>query len=72
MAVAKGVKRVGGHRAPRACSTGCGATNRQVTRREEITPEFADRLRAHFRDDVALLGELIGRDLGGWTRPPAG
>ncbi len=42
-------------------------TNRQVTRREEIRPEFADRLRAYFRDDVALLGDLIGRDLSGWT-----
>ena len=42
--------------------------NRQVTRREEISPEFAQVLRDHFRDDVAELGELIGRDLSGWTR----
>lgn len=42
--------------------------NRQVTRREEISEEFAATLRDHFRDDVAELGELIGRDLGAWTR----
>ena len=42
--------------------------NREVTRRGEISPEFAHTLRDHFRDDVAELGELIGRDLGHWTR----
>jgi hypothetical protein len=34
-----------------------------VQRREAISPAFAATLREHFRDDVADLGELIGRDL---------
>ena len=67
VAVARGVKRVA--RVERlGVLDRVRRRNRQVTRREEITPEFADALRAHFRDDVGELGELIGRDLSGWTR----
>jgi hypothetical protein len=67
VAVARGVKKVG--RIERlGVLDRVRRTNRQVARREEITPEFAERLRAHFRDDVADLGEQIGRDLSGWTR----
>jgi hypothetical protein len=36
-------------------------------RRSEIDPALAAELRDHFRDDVGELGELIGRDLGGWV-----
>ena len=46
--------------------------NRQVTRRRELDPELAAELRDHFRDDVGELGELIGRDLGGWLAPADG
>ena len=67
VAVAKGVKRVAGIERLGVLDR-VRRTNRQVTRREEISPEFADRLRVRFRDDVALLGDLIGRDLGAWTR----
>jgi hypothetical protein len=67
VAVAKGVKRVAGIERLGVLDR-VRRTNRQVTRREEISPEFAERLRAYFRDDVALLGDLIGRDLSGWTR----
>jgi hypothetical protein len=41
--------------------------NREVTRRREIAPGFAQELREHYRDDVAELGDLIGRDLSDWT-----
>jgi hypothetical protein len=67
VAVAKGVKRVAGIERLGVLDR-VRRTNREVTRRQEISPEFADRLRAYFRDDVALLGDLIGRDLGAWTR----
>jgi hypothetical protein len=67
VAVARGVKRVG--RIERlGVLERVRRTNRQVTRREEISPAFAQELREHFRDDVAELGELIGRDLSAWTR----
>jgi len=67
VAVAKGVKRVG--RIERlGVLERVRRSNRQVTRREEISPAFAQELREHFRDDVADLGELIGRDLAAWTR----
>jgi hypothetical protein len=67
VAVAKGVKRVA--RIERlGVLDRVRRTNRQVTRREEISPAFAEELREHFRDDVAELGELIGRDLSAWTR----
>ncbi len=46
--------------------------NRQVTRRREIDPELAAELRDFFREDVGELGELIGRDLGGWVAAPGG
>jgi hypothetical protein len=37
--------------------------NRVVRRREAVSPGFAAALRGHFREDVAELSELIGRDL---------
>lgn len=43
------------------------ARNRRVERREAIAPAFAAELREHFRDDVALLAELTGRDLSAWS-----
>ena len=67
MSVARGVKRVA--RVERlGVLDRVRRRNRQVTRREEITPEFAAVLKEHFRDDVAELSELIGRDLTAWTR----
>ena len=66
VSVARGVKRVA--RVERlGVLDRVRRSNRQVTRREEISPEFAQTLRDHFRDDVAELGELIGRDLSAWT-----
>lgn len=67
VSVARGVKRVAGVERLGVLDR-VRRGNRQVTRREEISPEFAQRLRDHFRDDVAELGELIGRDLSDWTR----
>lgn len=65
--VARGVKRIAGVERLGVLDR-VRRRNRQVTRREEISPEFAQVLRDHFRDDVAELGELIDRDLSGWTR----
>jgi hypothetical protein len=42
--------------------------NREVAPRRQIDAAFAAELRDYFREDVALLGELIGRDLSAWTR----
>lgn len=67
VSVARGVKRVTGVQRLGVLDR-LRRGNRQVTRREEITPEFAATLREHFRDDVAELSELIGRDLTAWTR----
>jgi len=67
VAVARGVKRVTGVERLGVLDR-VRRRNREVTRREEISPEFAQVLRDHFRDDVGELGELIGRDLGAWTR----
>lgn len=67
VALARGVKRVAGVERLGVLDR-VRRRNRQVTRREEITPEFAQVLRDHFRDDVGELGELIGRDLSAWTR----
>jgi hypothetical protein len=71
VSVARGVKRVAGverlgvlERVRRG--------NRQVMRRRPIDPGFAAELRDHFRDDVGELGELIGRDLGGWVSAASG
>jgi hypothetical protein len=66
LAVARGVKRVA--RVERlGVLDRVRRSNRQVARRPEITPAFAQELRDHFRDDVAELGALIGRDLSAWT-----
>ncbi len=67
VAVARGVKRIA--RVERlGVLDRMRRRNREVTRREEISPEFEQALRDYFRDDVAELGELIGRDLSAWTR----
>lgn len=66
VAVARGVKRVA--RVERlGVLDRVRRRNRLVTRREEISPAFAQELREFFRQDVAELGELIGRDLSAWT-----
>jgi hypothetical protein len=67
VAVARGVKRVGGIERLGVLDR-VRRTNRQVARREDISPAFAQELREYFREDVAELGELIGRDLSAWTR----
>jgi len=41
--------------------------NRSVEERPPPRAEFLDELRAHFADDVALLGRRIDRDLSEWT-----
>jgi hypothetical protein len=67
VSVAKGVKRIA--RVERlGVLERLRRRNREVTRREEISPEFAHALREYFRDDVAELGDLIDRDLSAWTR----
>ena len=70
VAVARGVKRVTGLERLGLLER-VRRRNRQVIRREEISPAFARELRAYFRDDVEELGELIGRDLSAWTTDPA-
>jgi Sulfotransferase domain len=45
--------------------------NRATRAREAIDARFAAQLRAYFAEDVAKLGELIGRDLSAWTRGDA-
>ena len=69
VAVARGVKRATGVERLGVLDR-VRRRNRQVTRREDISPAFARELRAHFRDDVEELGELIGRDLSSWTAEP--
>ncbi len=66
VAVARGVKRVTGMERLGVLDR-VRRSNRQVTRREEISPAFAQELRDTFRDDVRELGDLIGRDLSAWT-----
>lgn len=48
------------------------ARNRVVAERQAISPEFAQELREYFAEDVALLGDLLDRDLSGWVREPVG
>ncbi len=67
VSVARGVKRVTGVERLGVLDR-VRRGNRQVARRPETDPELAVELRAYFRDDVGELGELIGRDLGGWVR----
>jgi hypothetical protein len=66
VSVAKGVKRVAGVERLGVLDR-VRRRNREVTTRREIDPGFAQELRDHFRDDVAELGDLIGRDLSAWT-----
>ncbi|HEX2254228.1 MAG TPA: sulfotransferase [Thermoanaerobaculia bacterium] len=40
--------------------------------RPPLAPAVVDSMRQHFADDVALLGELVGRDLGPWLAQPPG
>ena len=42
------------------------ARNRVVRGRGSVDPAFRSELTAYYRDDVALLGDLLGRDLSGW------
>ncbi len=39
--------------------------------RTKLRPEFAAELRAVFRDDIARISEMIGRDLTHWTAEPS-
>ena len=41
---------------------------REDGRRADLAPEFAGELLQHFQEDVRLLAQLIGRDLGSWSR----
>lgn len=50
---------------------GLALVNSRPAHRAPLPAEFAARLRAEFADEVAALGELLGRDLGHWTRPAA-
>ena len=45
------------------------AHNRRQTERPAPDPAFVDEMREYFRDDVALLGRLLDRDLSGWLDP---
>ncbi|CAN5530906.1 hypothetical protein BH11ARM2_BH11ARM2_02290 [soil metagenome] len=45
---------------------GASKTTTTVEKKQEISPELRAELADHFRDDVALLGDLTGRDLSGW------
>lgn len=66
VSVARGVKRVAGVERLGVLER-VRRRNREVARRPETDPAFVARLREHFRDDVAELGDLIGRDLRGWV-----
>ena len=46
--------------------------NRVEAERAPLAPEFVAEMADHFRDDVASLSELIGRDLSHWTAPTGG
>ncbi|MGD9695979.1 MAG: sulfotransferase domain-containing protein [Thermoleophilia bacterium] len=67
VAAARGVKRATGIRRL-GVMTRLRRRNRQVVQRDGLSPELRRALADHFRDDVAELGELIGRDLSAWTR----
>lgn len=41
--------------------------NRSVQERPAPSEEFLQELRDYYREDVGLLGELLGRDLSAWT-----
>jgi hypothetical protein len=43
------------------------ARNRVEAERAPLDPAFLDEMAAYFRDDVARLSELVGRDLTHWT-----
>jgi hypothetical protein len=43
------------------------AMNARPAPRAELSPQVALRLKRVFRDDVARLSDLLGRDLSGWT-----
>lgn len=46
--------------------------NRVEAERAPLDPAFAAELAEYFRDDVALLSDLVGRDLSHWTAPAGG
>ncbi len=66
VAVARGVKAVTGVRRLGVLDR-VRRSNRQVARRPDISPAFAQELKDYFRDDVRDLGDMIGRDLSAWT-----
>jgi hypothetical protein len=41
--------------------------NRKTARRRALSPAFEAELKDYFREDVARLGDLLGRDLGHWV-----
>lgn len=67
VSVARGVKRVTGAERLGVLDR-VRRGNREVTARRAVDPRFRDELKAHFAEDVDELGDLIGRDLGGWVR----
>jgi len=44
------------------------SANSRETKRPSMDPDLRSRLTAEFRPQVAELGELIGRDLSGWSK----
>lgn len=66
LAAARAVKRVTGIKQLGILNR-IRARNRVVAERAPLDPAFLDLLADHFRDDVALLGRLLQRDLSHWT-----
>lgn len=66
LAAARAIKRITGRRRLGVLDR-VRARNRVEAERTPLDPAFRDALADHFRDDVALLSELIGRDLTHWT-----
>jgi hypothetical protein len=60
-----GSERIGGWKAALV------RANTRTTRRPHLTPAFRAELNEAFRDEVTLLGRLLGRDLSHWTAGPA-
>lgn len=64
------LKRRAGFKASLGIGTRVERWNRTQTEWQR-DDDFADVLRDYFRDDIALLSELTGRDLSGWLVPAA-
>ena len=71
LAAARAVKRVTGVKRLGVLDR-VRARNRVEAERAPLDAAFLDTLAEHFRDDVALLSELVGRDLTHWTERPGG